>query len=397
MSHRILILSSMYPNSKIYLSGIFVHEQVKALKELGYNITVIAPIPISPWFLGIFMRKWKLYREIPILENIESVSVYHPRYFALPNGLFKQFWSYFLVNSILRVLKKEKIKFDLIHAHGSLPDDHTALLLSKKTNIPFLITVHGETIFSLLRSPQKFSKSREAILEADAVVGVSDIVVERIKKFTNRKDDVFKVLNGYKIPKIKAIDADDKRERIEILFAATLIERKGCEYLVQAFSNLVKKYENIHLTIVGGGELFKKIKNSTLELGRGDEITMTGVQDHDKVLKYMSGCDIFVLPSWDEAFGVVYLEAMSFQKPVIGTIGQGISDIIIDGENGFLVPPRNIAELQKKIEYLILDYDRRKTMGANGFRSIQHLTWKNSAECLKTIYDSMIKMTHRDK
>ena len=61
------------------------------------------------------------------------------------------------------------------------------------------------------------------------MVGVSDIVVERIKKFTNRKDDVFKVLNGYKIPKIKAIDANDKRERIEILFAATLIERKGCE------------------------------------------------------------------------------------------------------------------------------------------------------------------------
>ena len=81
----------------------------------------------------------------------------------------------------------------------------------------------------------------------------------------------------------------------------------------------------------------------------------------------MSGCDIFVLPSWDEAFGVVYLEAMSFQKPVIGTIGQGISDIIIDGENGFLVPPRNIAELQKKIEYLILIMIEGKRWGQMDF------------------------------
>ena len=111
----------------------------------------------------------------------------------------------------------------------------------------------------------------------------------------------------------------------------------------------------------------------------------------DKVIKEMLNSDIFVLPSYNESFGIVYLEAMNCKLPIIGTMNEGISDIIVDGENGLLINQGDVDELEKKIELLANDDKKRKKIGENGYNTAKNITWENNSLKLKQIFQEVIK------
>jgi teichuronic acid biosynthesis glycosyltransferase TuaC len=120
-----------------------------------------------------------------------------------------------------------------------------------------------------------------------------------------------------------------------------------------------------------------------------NHVNFLGTVSHPEMLNQMAACDIFVLPSWNEALGVVYLEAMSFKKPVIGTIDEGISEIITDGKNGFLVSPKNIDSIVEKISMLINNKNLRETIGISGYESIKNMTWESNAKEMIKIYNEV--------
>ena len=388
---KVLVLSTMYPNSVMYMSGIFVHEQVKALINLGIEVKVIAPVPYVPFFLKKVNNKWLLYDKIPRFELIDGIEIYHTKYIALPNGFLKDYWAYSLSAEVIKLIKStnELQNFDLIHAHGALPIDYSAYLLSHKLKLPYIVTVHGETVYQTILNRRKFRKSKKALLKADAVIGVSSKVVNKIQSHTGRKRKTFTVFNGYK--KLEIIDqTSGTHENLIILFAATLVKSKSCDYLLRAFSELVKRYFKIHLVIAGGGELLNEMKSLAYELGIQNKVTFTGALPHTDLLTHMSKCDIFILPSVDEGFGVVYLEAMSFKKPVIGTEGEGICDILEDNFNGLLVKPRNVESIKSKLELLINSEDLRNKLGNNGYDTVKELTWERNASETINIYKEII-------
>lgn len=390
---RILVLSTLYPSSIVYMSGIFVHEQVKALVKLGIEVKVIAPVPYVPFFLRRVNNKWSLYDKIPSIELIDEIEIYHTKYIALPNGVLKDFWTYSLTAEVIKLIKctKELQNFDLIHAHGALPVDYSAYLLSDKLKLPYIVTVHGETVYQIINNRRKFRKSKKALLKADAVVGVSSKVVDKIQRYYGRKSKIFTVLNGYK--KLEFKDrTPGTNENLIILFAATLVKRKGCDYLLKAFSELANKYFKIHLVIAGGGELLNEMKSLAYELGIQNRVTFTGALSHTDLLTHMSECDIFILPSIDEAFGVVYLEAMSFKKPIIGTEGEGICDILEDNYNGLLVKPRSVESIKSKLELLINSEDLRNKLGNNGYNTVKELTWERNASETINIYKETLNI-----
>lgn len=386
---KVLVLSTMYPNQVMYLSGVFVHQQALELERAGIDIVVFAPIPYSPFPLTVLNKKWKQYSKIPRKEIFDKIVVYHPRYLAIPGGILKDFWGFYLSKSIMKIISgsEELKKIDLIHAHGSLPDDHSAQILSRQLNKPFLITVHGETVNYLINK-RYFYRSKSAIKKADAVIGVSNKVVRKIKEYAGRNDNVFWILNGFKPV---GIESKKSSEHITILFAGNMVSSKGCDYLLQAFSILSKEFQNIRLILAGGGVLLEQMKMIASELKISDKVNFKGTVNHETMLQLMADCDIFILPSVDEAFGVVYLEAMSFKKPVIGTEGEGITDIIEDGVNGLLVKPKNVDSIVQKLKVLIESSQLRKELGTKGFNSIKDLTWeKNAKETIK-VYEKILK------
>ncbi len=387
---RVLILASMYPNSAYYLSGMFIHEQVKALKKIGVEVVVFALIPWTPPLIGGLKEKWKKLKKVKENEILDGVEVFHPKYLAIPGGFLKHLWAYVCYWGVKKFAKKNGLKFqdfDLIHVQGALPEDYTAFLLSRLTGLPYVLTVHGTSVYATIKKKIHFKKSKMAIEKANFVIAVSEKVKTRILKFTERKEKIAVIYNGFTPVKLLPKEESDK---VIIMFGATLVERKGLKYLLEAFAKLAKEFEQIELWVAGGGPLLKNCKELAREFQVQERVQFLGTVTHRKMLELMNEADIFVLSSWDEAFGVVYLEAMSFKKPVIGTIGEGISEIIEDGKNGFLVSPRNSEEIIRKLKKLILNPQKRKEIGEAGFETVKELTWEKNARKNLEIYQKVL-------
>ena len=156
------------------------------------------------------------------------------------------------------------------------------------------------------------------------------------------------------------LDSDKKY----ILFVGRLLnDHKGITYLLDAFKEISKIYDDVHLLIVGIGPdekyLMKYCKTKKIP-----NINFTGWIKLRKNLSYFYGAsEFFVCPSIDEAFGLVNLEAMASGIPVIGTNVGGIKDIIIDGKTGFLVPPKDSKALFEKMLILLEDKKLSESMG----------------------------------
>ena len=143
-----------------------------------------------------------------------------------------------------------------------------------------------------------------------------------------------------------------------------LREEKGHLYLVEAVNILSKKHKNIRLLVIGDGLLCDTLKKLVNRLGIDKRVSFLGWRlDIPRLLKAM---DIFVLPSTSEGLGISLLEAMYSEVPVVATNVEGIPEIIQDGVNGLLVPPRNSALLAEAIERLILDREYATKLATKG-------------------------------
>ena len=152
----------------------------------------------------------------------------------------------------------------------------------------------------------------------------------------------------------------------QVLFAGGLYYIKGVQYLIQAMSEIIKQIDNLSLIIAGEGPLKNELQLLTKKFEIQDSVHFIG-HVSKKILKdlYYSS-SVVVLPSLSEGLPRVILEAMACARPVIATDVGGISELIKDGENGFLVPPADYMALKQKIDSLFTDMRLSKELGENG-------------------------------
>jgi len=176
-----------------------------------------------------------------------------------------------------------------------------------------------------------------------------------------------------------------------------LIERKGFEYLIKSMPNVLKKYANVKLKIVGSGPLEGDLKSliNDLKLNRNVEI-LKNVSD-EELLNLYNSSDLFILPSIvdsqgnTEGLGVVLLEAMACKVPVIGSNIGGIPDIIQDGETGLLVPEKNISELSKAVINLVENEDFRNKLANGGYKLVgDKFNWRKIAQSYINVYTQIM-------
>ena len=132
-----------------------------------------------------------------------------------------------------------------------------------------------------------------------------------------------------------------------MISVGTLKARKCMDRTLEAFARLAGDYPDATLTIVGIGEMEAQLKARIAELGLEDRVTLTGGLPHEQVIDRMAQSDLFVLPSWGEGYGIVYIEAMAAGCIAVGAKDEGIEDTITNGENGFLVPAGDIDETER--------------------------------------------------
>jgi glycosyltransferase involved in cell wall biosynthesis len=161
-----------------------------------------------------------------------------------------------------------------------------------------------------------------------------------------------------------------------LLFAGRLVTFKGIDHLLDALV-LLNDRPQPHLLLIGDGPHQASLMQRAAALGLRDRVTFAGPQPHAELPHYYAIADAFVVPSIaHETFSIASCEAMSCQRPVIGTRVGGLPEVVRDGETGYLVPPGDAAALADRIGALLADPALRVRMGAAGRAwTLEMFTW----------------------
>jgi len=391
---KALVISQMYPNSSNNVIGIFVHKQVQKLIESGCEVKVVSPIPFVPFFLKV-NPKWKEYSSIPKMEIRDGVEVHYPRYVQIPKGYFMEHYGWLMHLGIKKCIKKinDKFDFDIIHAHAVLPTGHSALCINKKYKVPLVLTIHGQDLQGTINRSEKCkNKVYRTLNKVDKIVVVSNKLKSIIKN--ERFADKIAVINNGINPEEYKLDIKQNvvEKEFTILSVSSLIKSKGIDINIKAISILKKKYPDLKYCIVGDGEERDNLKRLVAELKVEENVFFTGRLPHEEAVQYMNKASIMSLPSWMEGFGIVYIEAMACGKPVVAVRGQGIEDVIVESENGFLVNPHSVEDVVSILDYLLTNPDKAKEVGAKAKECVtNNYTWLCNARKTIQLYNEMLE------
>ena len=171
-----------------------------------------------------------------------------------------------------------------------------------------------------------------------------------------------------------------------------LEERKGHAYLLQAAALLKADGMNIRYRIGGDGPMRARLEQEAARLDLGDEVHFLGfVTD---TARFHAATDIFTMPSLYEGLGVAALEAMAAGKPVVATRVGGLTESVVDGNNGFLVPPRDPAALASAIAQLARSHSLAQEMGSHGRERVrQKFSLENMARQNESYYCELLSST----
>lgn len=303
------------------------------------------------------------------------------------SGLMNEIRNYALVAEIIA----RNNQFDIIHAHDWLafPAGIAAKKISGK---PLVIHVHA-TDFDRSGgnvNPRVYAIEREGMETADKIIAVSgftkNVIVKKYgippEKITVVYNAVEHVENQKKVIRKKGVN-----EKI-VTFLGRITAQKGPEYFLEAANLLLKKVNNVRFVMAGSGDLMNQMVARVAELGISDFFHFTGFLNGNDVIQMLQMTDVFVMPSVSEPFGIVPLEAMQFNVPVIISNQSGVSEII---ENAIKIDFWDTYAMADAI-YGLLNYNALANYFKNeGKHEVEHLQWINSAKQVNEVYKSVVQ------
>lgn len=338
--------------------------------------------PLKEIFNGVKIFRTSLYS----LKNLSYSSPFYV-FSALP----------FIFLKSLSCIKQEKI--NLCHCQGFL-SGFLGYLLKKVTKTPYIITIQSAD-FSLYHP----KASRIGLIRI-----TYDFIEKKVFQNANKTHSVSKhlqkhyesrgVKNSILIPngvnREKFKELLNKREvrkelgfHVENLFicVSRLEYKNGTHDLIKAMSYLKPEIPDFKLIICGGGPDRKKLEKLKIKLGLENEIVFLGDVLHSEIPKYIACSDIFIRPSLAEGFGIVFLEAMACNVPVIGTPVGGIPDFLEDKKTGLFCQPGNPKDIAEKIKILIYDKELRNNIIKNAKKMIIEIyDWDKASEQVGEVY-----------
>src|SRR5271157_2608972 len=375
---HVLTLTPFFPSDQNEVSGCFVAEPIEQLKQFGVESSVIAVSPIHH----------------PRKQPTSSAAAEWVRYLQVPGNLGLSSAGKLLYARLLRRIRElHGVKpIDVIHAHAALPCGHAAALLSRRLNIPFVITIHGLDVFNTcflggIPAAWRRKVSVDVYRAARTVICISGKAQEILETGTPAETRSTIVYNGvnpiFFSPNPAAMGPFDP----EILIAGNLLRSKGHALVLRALGNLRPSFPRLRCRIIGEGPDRAQLEALVRDLGIGQQVQFVGRQSRLEVAEAMRRCSVFVLPSRNEGLGCVYLEAMACGKPVIGCRGQGIDEVIEHGRNGWLIPADGLEELVQGLSALLVSPELRMRIGTAARQTIlEKLTLLHQAQQLASIY-----------
>ncbi len=388
---KVLVVSHLYPSPGVE-RHLFVHQQVLALKELGVESRVLSPTPWAPRALWRSERQRRRGRK-PREATRDGVVVEYPRVLQPPKRFLFDRLGDVAYHTVHRLPSTRSAGYDLVHAHQALPDGALAQRLAADLGLPVVITVHGADVYQHLRMGGAVERRvRQVLGSADAVMANSSVVA-RLLRDVVAPEKLTVVLNGTTGLGTPVEPASDYLAGGPlVLTVGRLIERKGTADLIAAVGKLSRAGRRIQLAIVGDGPLLHALEERAAAEGVTDDVHFVGRMEHARVLATMARAQLFALPSWDEAFGLVYTEAMAQGTPVLALQGGGPEDFIDHGvSGGWLVPARDPGAIAEVLAWVLDNPDGAAAIGAAGRSTALGLSWQRNARLTLDVYERVLK------
>jgi teichuronic acid biosynthesis glycosyltransferase TuaC len=391
---RILTFTSLFPNARQPLHGIFIYQRIAhlALRQ-GCVVRVVAPVPYFPsWLPG---ERWSSFKGIPGYERIGRLIVYHPRYPLLPKismpfqGLLMFLGAFRLVQRLQR-----KMKFDCLDAHYVYPDGFAATLLARLLKLPVIISARGTDInlfpqFWMIRPMIRWTLKR-----SDGLIGVCSALKDAMVELGAAPAKARVIGNGVDLQRFGPIERRAARRKLGIseegeivVSVGSLIPRKGYHYLIPAFAKIAPRHPNLQLYIVGEGNFRGELERIVENLDMNGRIKLVGNWPNEELALWYCAADVSCLVSSREGWPNVLLESMACGTPVVATRVWGVPEIITSPELGIMVE-QDSEDIAKGLDRALLtEWDRTRLVKHAGTR-----TWEVVAEEVENFLLSRVSL-----
>lgn len=361
---RILVPTVDYPPIEGGISTVAT-QVARELAALGHDVTVLAP-----YFPGM-----------DSFDANEPVRVVRFRGYGLGWGRLAPF----MMCAWPRVRESELI-LAINVAYGGL----LARLAYARHRVPYITFAYAYEFLKFSGVPFASGLLRGVYENSRATIAISRFTAANLARLGVPPDRVHVVLpgalparelSGASLAKVKA-----KYGLLEgplILSVGRFIERKGQECLIRAFRAVANAFPAARLVFAGRGPALERCRVLANELGLDTQVLFAGFVEEPDLAALYRLCDVFALPTGAagrgqvEGFGLVFAEAGSYAKPVVGGRSGGVEDAIFDGETGLLAPPGDVEALAAALLRLLRDPVYAQRLGEAGRRRVEtELNWR---------------------
>ena len=381
---RILCLTPWFPNAPGEREGNYIFDSVMALRDQGVEVKVLLARAWKPW-----------QRHVPNYSAFQAdLNLHLVHYPSIPRDHVRWLSNRLLFFRLYRAIVKYSRLHDvqLIHAHTEAMAE-VAAAAAKALEIGSIVTIHGiNTSHRYLGTAAQKKHFKNALNACGRVVLVGEPLRAFFSDITGR-DDHFKVVhNGFRLSgscKDRQICTGPIKRLISV---SNLHEGKGIDLTVRALARL--KEDNIHdwsYCIVGDGVVRRDLERLVRDFGLQGQVTFSGAVEHAEVPLHLNQADIFVLPSYREAFGIAYLEAMASGLLAIGVEGQGSAEFIRHKQNGLLTRAQDVEDLARTIRFALQNVPVTQQMAAAGRdMAKREFNWSSHARALHAVYSELL-------
>ncbi|NJM85531.1 MAG: glycosyltransferase family 4 protein, partial [Leptolyngbyaceae cyanobacterium RM2_2_21] len=360
---RIGYLTGEYPRA----TDTFIQREVAALRALDIDIqTFSVRKPDQSHAVGLEQKEERDRTLYLLPTNLLKILFAHLalllrsplRYFkalqlagktSQPGIKGALYQAFYFAEAGLLAAQVQRLSIQHLHNHLANSSCTVAMLAAKLGGFTFSFTLHGPHIFF---EPHRW-RLDEKIKQALFVSCISHFCRSQAMLFAPIETwDKMPIIHCGVEPDLFA-PTQNLTEQVKLLYVGRLAAMKGLPILLKSLVQLKEAHPNLQLTVVGDGEERTSLEASVQQLGLQSMVEFVGYQSQSSVRQYLQQTDIFVLPSFAEGVPVVLMEAMATQVPVIATRIAGISELVEEGQSGYLVPPSDTEALREKIEVLI--------------------------------------------
>jgi len=414
---KISVLVYEYPPKIVGGLGTYAAEITRRFVLLDHDVTVFTmnddagSLPTREIWRGIEIHR---PLHIDISDSLPDVIAEDIRKWGRGLNLFAKIlvYNYLAASKLVNeLIKKEDMKYDIVVAHDWL-SVIAGITVKKETGLPLAFHVHSTEKGRTLGNGSSVVSNIElhGANAADLIVTVSYAMKDELVHLGFPKEKIYVSYNGVDPQKYdpKNVTAEQirsvrqscglKDEDLMILFLGRLVGVKGVDKLIMSMPHILPKIPKAKLVIVGIGDLQEYLVNlvKTMRLDDYVKFRFDFIPEEERIMHY-AACDVAVFPSLYEPFGIVALEAMSMERPVVvGAAGvSGMREIVIccgEEQCGFHVDPNNPTDIAWGITSAIESPERTKWLGQNGRkRVLNEFTWSKIAEKTAELYEQFIK------